>query len=70
MRIAYEDYDSIFEEPLSKDGSATIHQRNLREVPVEMCKITYELSQDFMSDMVEEMNTKHHTISSCTIIHY
>ena len=30
LRIAYEDYVSSFEELLIKDGSVTIHQRNLK----------------------------------------
>ena len=30
LRIAYEDFESTFKELLTKDGSVTIHQRNLR----------------------------------------
>ena len=44
LRIAYEDYESSFEQLLSKDGSVMIHQRNSRVLAVEMhkiCKVTY-----------------------------
>ena len=61
--VPYRDYESSFEQHLSKDGSIVIHQRNLRVMALEMYKITYKLSPEFMWDMVEEMNTKCHTRS-------
>ena len=61
LRIAYEDYESSFEQLLSKDGSVMIHQRNLRVLAVEMYKITYKLSHEFMWDMEEEIDTKYYT---------
>ena len=67
LRIAYEDFESSFEQLLSKDGSVMIHQRNLRVLALEMHKITYKLSPEFMWDMVEEINSKYHTRSSCKI---
>ena len=67
LRIAYEDYESSFEQLLSKDGSVMIHQRKLRVLALETYKITYKLSPEFMWDMVEEINTKYHTRSSCNI---
>ena len=39
LGIAYEDYESSFEDLLSKDGSVMIHQRNLRVLAVEMYNI-------------------------------
>ena len=57
----------ILKDLLSKDGSVMIHQRNLKFLAVEMYKITYKLSPEFMWDMVEEINTKYHTRSSCSI---
>jgi hypothetical protein len=58
LRIAYEDYESSFEELLIKDDSVTIHQRNLRVLAVEMYKISHKLSPEFIRDLVEEINTK------------
>ena len=67
MNLYLYDYESSFEQLLSKDCSLMIHQRNLRALAVEMCKIPYKLSQEFMWDMVEEINTKYHTRLSCSI---
>ena len=36
LRIIYQDYNSSFEELLRKDGSLTIHQRNLKLLVTEM----------------------------------
>ena len=66
MTIAYKDYESCFEGLLSNNGSFTIHQHNLRVLAIEMYEITNKVSQIFMWDMVEEMNTKFHR-SSCEI---
>ena len=66
MRISYKDYESSFEYFVSKDGFVTI-QGNLKALAVEMYKITYKLSPEFMWDMVEEINSKYHTRSSCKI---
>ena len=64
LRIAYEDYVSSFEELLVKDGSVTIHQRNLKVLAVEMYKISHGKSPKFMNNLVEEVDTKYHTRSS------
>ena len=63
LRIAYEDYVSSFEELLVKDGSVTIHQRNLKVLAVEMYKISHGKSPKFMNDSVEENDTKYYTRS-------
>ena len=64
LRIAYADYVSSFEELLIKDGSVTIHQRNLKVLATEMYKIAHGISPKFMHDLVEEIDTKYHTRSS------
>ena len=56
LRIAYEDFESTFEELLTKDGSVTIHQRNLRALAIEMYKVSNKLSPSFMSDLFIEKN--------------
>ena len=63
LRIAYEDYVSSFEELLIKDGSVTIHQRNLKVLATEMYKISRGTSPRFMQDLVEDFDTKYHTWS-------
>ena len=38
LRIAYDDYNSKFEEILSKDGSSTINRQNILTLAIEMFK--------------------------------
>ena len=51
-------------ELLIKDGSVTIHQRNLKVLATEMYKIAHCISPKFMHNLVEEIDTKYHTRSS------
>ena len=64
LRVAYSDYVSSFEELLIKDGTRTIHQRNLKVLALEMYKIAHEKSPSFMKDLVEEIDRNYHTRSS------
>jgi len=64
LRVAYSDYVSSFEELLIKDGTCTIHQRNLKVLALEMYKIAHEKSPSFMKDLVEEIDRNYHTRSS------
>ena len=67
LRIAYEDFESTFEELLTKDGSVTIHQRNLRSLAIEMYKVSNKLSPPFMSDLFTEKNIPYNTRSNVHI---
>ena len=62
-----EDYESSFDELLLKDDSININQQDLKVLAVEMYKTFYKLSPEFMWDLVEEINTKYQTRSSCNI---
>ena len=53
LRIAYNDYISSFEDLLVKDGSVTIHEKNLRSLVTEMFKIKNKLSPPFNCDLVK-----------------
>ena len=61
LRIAYADYVSSFEELLIKDGSVTIHQRNLKVLATEMYKIAHGISPKVMHSLVKEIDSKYHT---------
>ena len=52
-RIVYNDHFSSFEELLTKDKSATVHQRNLQTIATEMYKMLNGLSPDIMQDIFE-----------------
>ena len=64
LRVAHVDYVSSFEELLVKDGSVTIHQRNMKVLAVQIYQIYQGIFSKFMNDLVEEYHTKYHTRSS------
>ena len=45
------DYSSSFADLLKKDGSVTIHQRNIQLVAVEMFKVKYDLCPEIMKSL-------------------
>ena len=48
LRVLYEDYDSSFEQPLEKDGSITVHQRNLQNLMTEIYKTIDQINPTYM----------------------
>ena len=54
LRIIYKNSTSTFEELLEKDGSLTIHDRNLRRLAIEMFKIKNHLSPQPVLDLFKE----------------
>ena len=57
LRIVYQDYGSSFTEPLEKDNSTTIHNRNIQLVATELFKVKNVLSPAFMNEF-ERNNLK------------
>ena len=45
LRIACDDYNSKFEKLLTKDGSFTMHHKNIQTLETEMLKIHHGFSQ-------------------------
>ena len=56
LRIVYEDYTSTFEELLNKDGSVSIHHRNIQLVAIQMFKVKNGLCPKIMKDLFQ-LNT-------------
>ena len=48
LRIIYNDKTSSFADLLAKDGSATIHTRNLKVLATEMLKVHKNISTELM----------------------
>ena len=44
FRALYEYYDASFEQLLEKDGSITVHQRNLQILMTEICKTISQIN--------------------------
>ena len=51
LRMVYVDEESSFEELLQKDGSVSIHNRNLQFLAIEIFKSINGLSPTFMNDI-------------------
>ena len=61
LRIAHSDETSSFEKLLGKDGSVTIHTRNLQTFATEMFKVYKNLSPAIIADLfhVRQNNLRH-----------
>ena len=53
LRIIHSDKSSAFEELLEKDGSVTVHIRNIQKLAIEMFKVFKNLSPPIISDLFE-----------------
>ena len=49
LRIVYQDQKSSFCELLDKDGSVTIHERNIQSLAIELYKVWHGLSPEIMN---------------------
>ena len=54
LRVLYEDYDSAFGQLLEKDGSITVHQKNVQNLMTEMYKTTNQIYPAYMREFFEE----------------
>ena len=59
LRIIYSDKQSSFEALLEKDGSLSIHNRNIQILATEMFKIKNDLSPEIMTELFEQRNEHH-----------
>ena len=51
MRIVYNDFKSSFKNLLEKDGTVSIHVKNLQKLATEMFKISKNVSVPLMSEL-------------------
>ena len=67
LRLVYLDEKSSFEELLNKDGSVTVHHRNLQLLAIEMFKVIKGVAPAFMTDIfAKNENTFTENVSSNT----
>ena len=62
LRITYSDKQSSFEALLEKDGSVSIHNRNIQILATEMFKIKNDLSPEIMTELFEQRNEHHYNL--------
>ena len=54
LSIVYSDFKSSFENLLEKDGTVSIHVKNLQILATEMFKISKNFSLSLMSDLLHQ----------------
>ena len=59
LRTVYLDYNSSFNELLDKDGSFTIHQRNVQSLAIEMYKYLHGLSPAILKKFLRSTKQYH-----------
>ena len=60
LRIVYNDFKSSFKNLLEKDGTVSIHVKNLQKLATEMFKISKNFSVPLMSDYsIRKLTTTH-----------
>ena len=57
LRTVYSDYNSSFNELLDKDGSFTIHQRNVQSLAIEIYKYLLGLSPAILNEVFKNNET-------------
>ena len=56
LRIIYDDYNSKFEDFLTKDSSFPIHHQNIQTLEIEMFKIHHRILQVSFLDLFHDHN--------------
>ena len=64
LRIIYSDKKSTFDELLKKDGSVSIHTRNLQFLAIEMYKVKNDLVPLIVQDLFQVRETCHYNLRS------
>ena len=59
LRIIYSDKQSLFKTLLEKDGSVSVHNRNLQILATEMYKTKNDLSSLIITELFEQRNEQH-----------
>ena len=66
LRIVYKDENLTFQELLDKDGSVTVHHRNLQKLAIEMYKIKNHLSPAPMQALFTEKVNPYNLRNKCS----
>ena len=59
LRVVYADNNLSFEDLLGKSGSVSMHDRNLQQMTIEICKALNDLSSTLMSGLFRVRERKY-----------
>ena len=59
LRSIYNDERSFYEDLLTKDGSVSIHHKNIQDVVIEMFKVMNNLAPEIVNDLFDNETEKH-----------
>ena len=58
LRLVHDDYTSFFEDLLAKDGSVSIHHRNIQNVAIEMFKVKNNLCPEIVQSIFSQTSSR------------
>ena len=64
IRIIYNDKTSSYKELLSKDGSFSMHYKNLQKLVIEIYKVAYGLCPEIMNKVFQFQIRDHHNLTN------
>ena len=66
LRSIYNDKNSSHEESLTKDGSVSIHHRNIQALATELYKIKNGLSPELITEIFDRETESHYKVRRCS----
>ena len=65
LRLIYNHKNSSYIELLTKDGSVSIHHRNIKALGTEFCKMKNGLSPELFTEIFTRETESHHNLRRC-----
>ena len=68
LRLVYSDYESTFEDLLTKDGSFTVHHYNIQTLAIELYKVYNNISQTIFGELFTRNNNGYYLRSKSDFV--
>ena len=68
LRLVYSDYESTFEDLLTKDGSFTVHHYNIQTLAIELYKVYNNISQTILGELFTRNNNGYYLRSKSDFV--